>query len=466
MTEYLLHIFNRIIRWLSVSRSRVAINFVALPFYPSTDAQGAKVQGLNIMKKTVLLLAVACMSLAAVAQSLSFPYPEHKYDFVNYDSSVLYTPAGNPNLETFFAKLDKFYFDGDEGFTVLHLGDSHIQAGVVSWCLRRHFENLCHDSHGDFGLLAPLSIAPKNNHPYYYVSRNSGNWEFERIIKNITGTQIGLSGFVAFTKDSIANLTFAFPKRSMKELHEFTKVKLLHGVSDTCYDIFTNVDSLMVDCTTDFTEGYTEMVYSHSFDSLVFKFVRNVDSRAMAEMHVHGVLVEDTLPNVNFVTIGTNGASTESYIKEKHVLEQLEVVKPDLAIVALGVNDASGKNFDKGRFVQNYKKIVNAILQSNPDCAIIFVSNNDFCTYRGGNNHNQPLVVEAMKDLSKIYHASLWNLFAVMGGQRSIYTWQKHGLAQGDKIHFTNEGYTLEGDLLFGAILREYEKHLKKVAIE
>ena len=418
----------------------------------------------DCMKKLVLLLAVACLSLAAVAQSLSFPYPERNYDFVNYDSSVLYTPAGNPNLETFFGKLDKFYFDGDEGFTVLHLGDSHIQAGVVSWCLRRHFESLCHDSYGDFGLLAPLSVAPKNNHPYYYVSRNSGNWEFERIIKNVTGTQIGLSGFVAFTKDSLANLTFAFPKRSVKEKHEFTKVKLLHGVSDTCYDIFTNVDSLMVDCINDFTEGYTEMVYSHSFDSLVFKFVRNVDSRACAEMHVHGVLVEDSLPNVNFITIGTNGASTESYIKEKHVLEQLEVVKPDLAIVALGVNDASGTNFDKGRFVQNYKKIVNAILQANPDCAIIFVSNNDFCTKRGGNNHNQTLVVEAMKDLSKTYHASLWNLFAVMGGQRSIYTWQKHGLANTDKIHFTNDGYMLEGDLLFGAILREYEKHLKEIA--
>ena len=48
-----------------------------------------------------------------------------------------------------------------------------------------------------------------------------------------------------------------------------------------------------------------------------------------------------------------------------------------------------------------------------------------------------------------------------MGGSKSIYTWQKHGLANTDRIHFTNDGYMLEGDLLFGAILREYEKHLK-----
>ena len=420
----------------------------------------------NYAQKTIWLLSLVCLAFAVYAQSLSYPYPETKYDFVCYDSSVLYTPAGNPNLETFFAKLDNFYFDGDDGFTVLHLGDSHIQAGVVSWCLRRHFESLCHDSYGDFGLLAPLSVAPKNNHPYYFVSRSSGNWDFERIIKNVTGTPIGLSGMVVFTKDSIASLTFAFPKRSMKERHEFTRVKLLHGVNDTCYDIFTNVDSLVVDCTTDFTEGYTEFVYSHSFDSLTFRFVRNVASRSAEPMHVHGVLVEDSLPNVNFVNIGTNGAATESYVKEGLVLEQLKFVKPDLAIVALGVNDASGKNFAKDRFVQNYKKIVNSILDANPDCAIIFVSNNDFCSYRGVHNQNQPLVVDAMKDLAKTYHASLWNLFAVMGGSKSIYTWQKHGLANTDKIHFTSDGYFLEGDLLFGAILREYEKHLKATAVK
>ena len=173
------------------------------------------------------------------------------------------------------------------------------------------------------------------------------------------------------------------------------------------------------------------------------------------------MLVEDSLPNVNFITIGTNGASTESYVKEKLLLKQMDAVNPDLAIIALGVNDASGKNFSKDRFVQNYRKIVDAILAVNPDCAIIFVSNNDFCGYRTGHNNNQPLVVEAMKELCKRYHASLWNLYAVMGGSKSIYTWQKHGLANTDRIHFTNDGYMLEGDLLFGAILREYEKHLK-----
>ena len=60
-------------------------------------------------EKLFLTLVLMGISLVGIAQSLSFPYPERKYDFVNYDSSVLYTPAGNPNLETFFGKLDHFF---------------------------------------------------------------------------------------------------------------------------------------------------------------------------------------------------------------------------------------------------------------------------------------------------------------------------------------------------------------------
>ncbi len=415
-----------------------------------------------MFRRNFVIILIAFLQMfvfkTSFAQSLAYPHPDKKYDFIYYDSSFLYSPKGNPNLEIFFGKLDKFYFDGDEGFTVLHLGDSHTQAGVISWCLRRHFEDLCHNSYGDYGLMAPLSAAPKNNHPYYYVSSVSGNWQYERIIKNTTGTPIGLSGMLTYTTDSLANINFIFPKRAMKENHDVTKVKLLHSVTDTGYCISTNADSLLTDCYTDFTNGYTEFVYSQSLDSLSFNFTKIVDT--LATMHVHGVLVEDSLPNVKFVTIGTNGASTESYVREKLLLKQLNQVNPDLAIVALGVNDASGKYFRQDKFEQNYRTIVNAVLEANPNCAIIFVSNNDFCNYRGGTNYNQPKVTDSMKKLAEHFSASLWDLYGIMGGCKSIYKWQKSGLARNDKIHFTNDGYFHIGDMLFGAILKEYEKHL------
>lgn len=411
---------------------------------------------------TMLVVFFLTHNTTTNAQTMAFPFADKKYSFIKYDSAFLCTPNNNVNLERFFAKLSNFYFTGNEEVTILHLGDSHIQAGVESWSLRRHFEQLCHNSHGDYGLMTPLSAAPKNNHPFYFVSRLSGNWNYEKITKNVSKKPIGLSGFLAYTSDSIAEMNFVYTKRAEKNWHQPTKITLLHNISDTCYEITVNNNQNLIDCTTDFTNGCTEFTFSHALvDSISFRFVKQ--DVGSTEMHVHGVLVEDSLPNIKYVNIGTNGAATDSYVREHLSLTQLQLVKPDLAILALGVNDAASKNFSEETYIRNYQKIVDAVLQSNPNCAIIFVSNNDFCNYRGGTNQNQPTITKCLKQLATRNNASLFDLFNIMGGQKSIYTWQKHDLAQRDKIHFTNQGYMLVGDLIFGAILKEYQQYLQNI---
>ena len=51
-----------------------------------------------------------------------------------------------------------------------------------------------------------------------------------------------------------------------------------------------------------------------------------------------------------------------------------------------------------------------------------------------------------------------------MGGLGSMQQWQGKGLAQTDKVHFTNAGYQLVGDLLYNALITEYIKHVKRLA--
>ncbi len=66
-----------------------------------------------------------------------------------------------------------------------------------------------------------------------------------------------------------------------------------------------------------------------------------------------------------------------------------------------------------------------------------------------------------MIKLSKKYNGGMWDMFNVMGGLGSIKTWQNNNFAKRDKIHLTKEGYILIGDLMFSAIIKEYDKHLK-----
>jgi hypothetical protein len=44
-----------------------------------------------------------------------------------------------------------------------------------------------------------------------------------------------------------------------------------------------------------------------------------------------------------------------------------------------------------------------------------------------------------------------------MGGKNSILEWQKESLARRDLIHFTKEGYELQGKLLYEALMHHYE---------
>ena len=40
--------------------------------------------------------------------------------------------------------------------------------------------------------------------------------------------------------------------------------------------------------------------------------------------------------------------------------------------------------------------------------------------------------------------------------------WEAAGLAKLDKIHFTEEGYALVGDLLYNALMGKYVEHLRR----
>ena len=61
-------------------------------------------------------------------------------------------------------------------------------------------------------------------------------------------------------------------------------------------------------------------------------------------------------------------------------INEINSLNPDMVIFAIGVNDASGKNFSQDEFISRYKVLISKVRAVNPDCALLFVSNND--TYK------------------------------------------------------------------------------------
>jgi lysophospholipase L1-like esterase len=67
-----------------------------------------------------------------------------------------------------------------------------------------------------------------------------------------------------------------------------------------------------------------------------------------------------------------------------------------------------------------------------------------------------------MHELAISEGVAVWDLFEIMGGLGSAKIWEEHGLAQRDKVHFTFKGYRLLGDMLFEALLTDYQLYLKR----
>ena len=171
---------------------------------------------------------------------------------------------------------------------------------------------------------------------------------------------------------------------------------------------------------------------------------------------VTGIYLDNGLPGISYHSIGVNGATVSDYlVKCPYLTSDLQMIHPDLVIFGIGINDASGSNFDTVVFQRRYRQLVDSIRKVNPECAFVFVTNND--SFRRVHrkyevNPNAELAREAFLRIGQATGGSVWDQFTVMGGLGSMDKWYASELAQRDRIHFTRKGYTLIGDMLSNAI--------------
>ena len=177
---------------------------------------------------------------------------------------------------------------------------------------------------------------------------------------------------------------------------------------------------------------------------------------------INGFILEYDEPGITIHSLGVNGASLPSWLRCADFEYQLNMLNPDLVIMAVGVNDANVPfgRFNKTDYINNYNAIISQIHRVNPNCAILFVTNND-CVLRTGRrsygpNRNTALVVEAMTTLAAQHNTALWDMYGVMGGLGSMALWRDQGLANPDRVHFFAPGYTLLADLMYNSIIYDW----------
>ncbi len=419
------------------------------------------------MKRLLLVIGLLLALGPAFAQTGTLLIPVDDMEFAHLDHNRLLYPGDSLAMERFFCKMDSVLFLGQGNLSIMHIGGSHVQAGVFTQQLRNDLLGLAPDLMGGQFFVFPFAAAGTNNPSLFCVSY-TGSWDYSRnAVRKDTDKRMGLAGAAITTTDESASVSIVSRERKatlLNPVFQFNKVTLL-GFSET-----GNVTPVVHYKEETLNGEHNEELATYTFqlpdftDSLCICF----DS-VPGEFTLTGVLLENGMPGISVHGVGVNGASLPSYLRCVDFERDLALIRPDLIVFGIGINDAAEADFDVNLFKKNYDALIRIIKRVNPDCALLFVTNND--SYKRVKvkrkkaryevNPNGLVVEHAFMELGKQHNAAVWDQFDVMGGLRSMQDWEGAGLAQKDKIHFTNNGYKLIGDLLYNALVERYMEHVK-----
>ena len=418
------------------------------------------------MRRLSLVILLFFSIITALAQTKPLMRPLPEYGFAHFDRNHIQYPGDSMAMERFFQKMDSVVFMGKGNLNIMHIGGSHVQAGVFTQQFRDNLLDIAPDLIGGQYFVFPFSAGGTNN-PSHYIVRYTGKWQYCRnAIRRESDKRMGLAGAAITTTDEDATVSIISRERrasSRSPQFAFNKITVL-GFSDTDDTApVVSVDGTTIQGNYDEDLSAYAFALPHLTDSVCICF----DS-VPGEFTITGILLENGMPGINVHGVGVNGASVPSYLRCDDFERDLELIKPDLIIFGIGINDAAEKDFEKEIFKRNYAQLIEIIQRVNPDCALLFMSNNDsFKRVKKKKyqvNANGLLVELAVNEMGKKYNAAVWDQFDIMGGLKSMQKWQNINLAQRDKVHFTAAGYELLGDLLYNALIERYMEHLKLTA--
>lgn len=384
--------------------------------------------------KPLYLLLILCLPLSVMAQGTA-PIPD--VPGIRLGANRLDFPGPRERFDSLMNRLQ----DSDEHLNILHIGGSHVQAGIFSHRLREHFNAAC-------GLLFPWK-AIRTNAPADYSITPSGIWDRSRCTESAPTERLGMSGAAAITSDSLASLRLELPSK-----YAFSRLHIIGEAEGTAepYLVCDNGDTI----TAERRENSFLFLLTKP-DSLCTIALKGVGDSA--RFILHGIWPECE-QRIVYTESGVNGASVPSWLRCELLAEELSrLCPPDLVIMGIGINDANvpPSRFDAEAFKASYRHLMDELRKANPNVCFLFITNND-CWLRVGRqrrtyNRNTQKVEQAMMELARECDGAVWNQFRIMGGFSSSGRWVNTHLMNRDHIHFLRPGYELLADLLYNAIV-------------
>ncbi|MDR0794787.1 MAG: GDSL-type esterase/lipase family protein [Tannerella sp.] len=370
------------------------------------------------------------------------------------------------SLDGFLEELDGLLAGKDTVIQIVHIGDSHVQAGFYPGQVMR----MMHQAFGNAGRgwISPLKLA-KINEPkdYFITSSKVNNWIAGRCIQIAPKSIWGLGGLGIQTASKTIDFTVSvIPKNGAG--YGFNKVLLFRddlalpmlpaeedtSSVSTAWGMDTGLPHIAVDTFRMDTETQTLNLQSAAQIDLPPQF----DPAILKTPNCYyGFSLMNGNSGILYHAIGQNGAMFKHFSSEPY-LQQLALLQPSLIIITLGTNEAhTVVNLTGSLFELQVDRFVQLIRRYLPTTAILLTTPaENFKRTRKGFERNEKisLVAQVIKEYAQREGLACFDLYGMTGGANSCLKWQEAKLLGRDRVHFSVDGYYEQGKMLFKALVR------------
>jgi lysophospholipase L1-like esterase len=399
------------------------------------------------MKFSFILILFTLLSFSKLCAQQSDSYKidnnkhENGYNFIDQKFN-LFQYSKKSIINNFVSKL---LSAKNKKITIAHFGDSHVQLDYFS----STFRNLLDSNFGNSGrgLIFPFSIAKTYSHRDF-TSNFTGKWLSSNSIQNPPKIPLGVSGFVANTKDMYANVTFKFNKKL--DSGPYILYTYFKNDSDD-YDIkISDYTNYLKKIDSKYENNIKIFVTDKSIDSLKIEFTKS-SFDVVSDLFFYGLEIKKETPGVLYHNLGVGGASFNALNQQLYFDNQFRILNPDIVILDWGTNDIIYKNNIAEDLESTIIKTINRIRSILPNITIILTSVQDM-NYKGLNISKAKDFSDLIRKISIQEDCIFYDWFYISGGRFSMKQWDENLLARKDNIHLTPLGYKVKAELFFNAI--------------
>ena len=344
-----------------------------------------------------------------------------------------------------------------EPVRIMHFGDSHVAADVLTREIREQFQAGFGD--GGAGFIIPGN--PMATRRRGVVAGFTQGWVVEGIggrysadaIYGPAGINIATSivGERAWLEASASHFEVYFARQPGGGKIQIT----IDGVDALEEPVLLNspvskLDSVFIDVPDD---------APHRLE------VRTLSS---GKVRLLGIVSEHLSGGMSYDVFGINGAKANRLLgwNQTALAASIKARDPNLIILAYGTNEVADGDWTAAGYESLLTEIVGKLHAIAPHASLLLFGPPD----RGDLPLNVRLqsLLNVERRVALANNTAFWSAFDAMGGSGSMSSWLSRGLAQPDRVHLTKAGYARVADMFYEDLIaawraaNEKPTHLSK----